>query len=293
MIDQSQIDFFQEYGYLRYGRVLDDPEVILYRDKLDNVIEEENRGGRDDEPEFKYGHRRDGAMTGVQEPRAITQYINMWKRDDEYRNLLHHPVITGVAKALLGTDKLRLWHDQIISKPPHDNGLFHFHQDFYLWPLMEPNILTCWLALDDVDPANGSMHVVPSSHKDPRFGLEAYEAEQAAIKAAEARGEELPPESPRRQMRHEPAEIGKSVDLSAGGCMFHHCQNFHATPPNVTDRQRRAHIMIFMADGVRVNLNRSEKHPLIPGFEVGQGEPLVGQGFPICDEKYYKAVAAV
>ena len=292
MIEQSQIEFFKENGYLRYGQVLNEQEVVLYRDKLDQVIEEENRGGRDDEPEFKYGHRRPAAMGEVQERKAITQYINMWKRDDDYQNLLHHPTITGVAKALLGTDKLRLWHDQIISKPPRDNGLFHFHQDFYLWPLMEPNILTCWLALDDVDPSNGSMHVVPGSHKNPEFGLAAYEAEQADIRAAEGKGEDPPPETPRQLMRHEPAELGKSVNLSAGGCMFHHCQNFHATPPNVTNGQRRAHIMIFMADGVRVNLNRSERHPLIPGFEVGHGDPLVGKGFPICDEEFYRAAGS-
>ncbi len=292
MIDQSQIDFFQEHGYLRYGRVLNAPEVRLYRDKLDRVIAEENRGGRDDEPEFKFGHRRAGAMAELQERRAITQYVNMWKRDADYQNLLHHPVITGVAQALLKTDRVRLWHDQIISKPPRDNGLFHFHQDFYLWPLMDPAMLTCWLALDDVEPANGSMHVIPGSHKDPRFGLEAYEAEQAAIRAAAAKGEEPPPESPRQRMQQEPAEIGTSVDLAAGECMFHHCQNFHATPPNVTDRQRRAHILIFMADGVRVNLHRAERHPLIPGFEVGHGEPLVGRGFPICAAEHYKTPAS-
>lgn len=291
MIEQAQVDFFRENGYLRYGRVLDQDEVVLYRDKLDAVIDEENRGGRDDEPEFKFGHKRPTDMVDENHERAIVQYINMWKRDAEYNNLLHHPVITGVAKALLGTDRLRLWHDQIISKPPKENGHFHFHQDFYLWPLMDPNILTCWLALDDVDPTNGSMHVMPSSHRKPEFGLEAYEAEQAAIRAAEADGRELPPESPRQLMRHEPSEIGTSVDLSAGECMFHHCLNFHSTPANVTSRQRRAHILIYMADGVRVNVNRSQQHPLLPGFEVGHGEPLAGKGFPVCDAEEYRAPA--
>ncbi len=287
MITQEQIDFFHENGYLRYGRVLPAAEVEIYRERLDQAIAEENAGGRDDHPEFRFGHRRQGVVEMGRPERVITQYINMWKRDAEYHNLLHHPTITGVAKALLGTDRLRLWHDQIISKPPHDNGHFHFHQDFYLWPLLEPNILTCWLALDDVEPANGSMHVVPGSHRDPRFGLEAFEAEQAAIRDAEAAGRTLE-ESDRLKMRHEDATIGQSVNLSAGECMFHHCLNFHATPPNVTERQRRAHIMIFMADGVRVNLNRAERHPLIPGFEVGHGEPLAGTGFPVCDASNYQ-----
>lgn len=287
MITQEQIAFFQENGYLRYGPVLTDAEVETYRERLDQTIEEENTGGRDDHPEFRFGHRRKGMVEAGRPERVITQYVNMWKRDEEYLNLLHHPVITGVAKALLAAEAVRLWHDQIISKPPHDNGHFHFHQDFYLWPLMEPNILTCWLALDDVDPSNGSMHVVPGSHRDPRFGLESYEHEQAALRLAEAEGRTLE-ESERVKMKYKDASFGQSVNLAAGECMFHHCLNFHATPANVTERQRRAHIMIYMADGVRVNLNRSQQHPLIPGFEVGHGEPLVGTGFPVCDAQYYQ-----
>jgi ectoine hydroxylase-related dioxygenase (phytanoyl-CoA dioxygenase family) len=204
----------------------------------------------------------------------------MWKREPSYRRLLHHPVIAGVAAALVNSPHVRLWHDQVISKPPGDNGHFHFHQDFYLWPLQEPRIVSCWLALDDVDADNGCMHVVPGSHRDPRFGLDAYAAELAARAEAEAAGKTLP-ETPRQQMAHEPASIGLPVKLAAGECMFHHCLNFHATPQNVTDRQRRAHVMIFMAEGVHVKLAQSPRHPLISNFEVGDGEALVGRDHPV------------
>ena len=49
---------------------------------LDHVIAVEVAGGDDSEPEFKYGHRR-GADDGLtaQQPRVITQYVNMWKRE--------------------------------------------------------------------------------------------------------------------------------------------------------------------------------------------------------------------
>ena len=82
-------------------------------------------------------------------------------------------------------------------------------------------------------------------------------------------------------MRHEPISIGTPVELKAGECMFHHCLNFHATPPNTTSRQRRAHVLIYLADGVRVKLSQAPDHPLIPGFEVEDGQPLVGRGFPV------------
>ena len=245
-----------------------------------HIINVELAGGDDSEPEFKYGHRRGPDDANEHNARPITQYINMWKRAKAYEQLLHHPIIAGVAAALLQTSEVRLWHDQIISKPPGDNGHFRFHQDFYLWPLGEPRILSCWLALDDATPENGCMHVVPRSHTDPRFGLEAYAAELEARAAAEAEGQEAA-ETPRQKMAYEPASIGKPIELKAGECMFHHCLNFHATPPNVTDRQRRAHVMIFMAEGVSVKLSQSPRHPLIPTFEVADGEPLVGAGFPL------------
>ena len=63
--------------------------------------------------------------------------------------------------------------------------------------------------------------------------------------------------------------------------MIHHCLNFHATPQNATSHQRRAHVLIYMADGVRLKLSQTPNHPLIPGFEVEDGQPLVGRGFPL------------
>ncbi len=283
MITQQQIDYFADNGYLRYGPVLDTAEVEELRTALDNVIAIESAGGDDSEVEFQFGHRRGAPMdTTAQEerPRVLTQYVNMFKREPSYEQLLHHPVISGVACALLDSPRVRLWHDQVISKPPGDNGHFRYHQDFYLWPLDEPRIVTCWLALDDVTPENGCMHVVPGSHKDPRFGLESYAAELAARAAAEAEGREAE-ETVRQKMAYEPAEIGKPVELKAGECMFHHCLNFHATPANVTNRQRRAHVIIFMADGVKVKIDQAPNHPLIPNFTVNDGEKLMGEGFPL------------
>jgi hypothetical protein len=38
--------------------------------------------------------------------------------------------------------------------------------------------------------------------------------------------------------------------------------------------------MIYMAEGVRVKLSQTPNHPLVPGFEVEDGQALVGRGFP-------------
>ena len=129
------------------------------------IIELELSEGDDSSPEFKYGHDRHGdkLKRGSGHPRAIHQYVNMWKRESSYEAAIHNPLIAGTARALLNTSEVRLWHDQIISKPPKDNGHFGFHHDFFFWPLSPPNIVSCWLALDDATVDSGCMHVMPKS----------------------------------------------------------------------------------------------------------------------------------
>lgn len=282
MVTQEQIDFFQENGYLKFGRVLDSDGVEAMRAGLDAVIELELNEGDDSSPEFKYGHdrREDKLNRGSGHPRAIHQYVNMWKRESSYEAAIHNPLIAGTARALLDTSEVRLWHDQIISKPPKDNGHFGFHHDFFFWPLSPPNIVSCWLALDDATVDNGCMHVMPKSHKDERFSVAARAAFNAESAKASEEGSEPPP-NPWTERRGLDISHGVPVELKAGECMFHHCLNWHGTPPNVTDRQRRAFVMIFMAKGVRYNNTQSPGHILVPTIEVSDGEPLVGDGFPV------------
>ncbi len=282
MVTQQQIDFFQENGYLKFGKVLDSAEVAAMRTGLDAVIELELGEGDDSSPEFKYGHdRRENRLNrGAGHPRAIHQYVNMWKRDAHYERAIHHPLIAGTARALLDTPEVRLWHDQVISKPPHDNGHFGFHHDFFFWPLSPPNIVSCWLALDDATVDNGCMHVMPKSHQDERFSIAARTEANAAAAKAREEGREPPPNQWTERQNMDISH-GIPVELKAGECMFHHCLNFHGTPPNVTERQRRAFVMIFMAQGVCYHNAQSPGHILVPTIGVADGEPLVGDGFPV------------
>jgi ectoine hydroxylase-related dioxygenase (phytanoyl-CoA dioxygenase family) len=174
MVREEQIMFFENNGYLKYGKVLEKDEVEELIEGLNRVIRIELEGGDGSSVEFSFGHYRKGDQSS-NKPRAIHQYVNMWKRDKNYEmwkrdknyeKTIKHPLIAGTAKALLRTPTVRLWHDQIISKPPKDNEHFRFHQDFYFWPLSEPRILSCWLALDDSTVENGCMHVIVTDFMD-------------------------------------------------------------------------------------------------------------------------------
>ena len=276
---------FHRDGYLRFRSVIDDATVHTLRDALDGVIRDEQSRGEDSDrpPEFAYGHDRKATATAERPARAIHQFINMWKISPEFREVLNNPLIAGAIRDLMGVEHIRLWHDQVISKPPGDNGHFACHHDFYFWPLDRPAMITGWLALDDATPANGCMHVVPGSHRDPRFQpADCDLADDINLSPAPLGPGE--PASLYTDVRTWRPEQAMPVPLKAGECMFHHCLNYHLTPQNTTDRQRRAFVMIFMPDGTRYCHAQSPHHPCTSYLNLDDGQVLNGETFPLCGE---------
>jgi ectoine hydroxylase-related dioxygenase (phytanoyl-CoA dioxygenase family) len=259
--------------------------VEALRAALDRTIAEElaREDFSDLPPEFAYGHDRRG-QEGRAEVRAIHQFVNMWKVVPEYRETIHHPAITGAVRDLMGAEKVRLWHDQVISKPPGDNAKFAFHHDFYFWPLDRPSMISCWLALDDATVENGCMHVIPGSHRDPRFQPPGCDLSDDLHLSPKPLGPGEPG-SLYDAVRTWDADHAKPVELKAGECMFHHCLNYHFTPHNRTDRQRRAFVMIYMPDGARYHHAQSPGHVCTNTLGLTDGEPMRRDEFPVCGEK--------
>lgn len=282
-LTSAQVEQFHRDGYLRFGRALDENGVERLREELDRVIEEERTRENDShlQPEFAFGHDRKADIGKRTWARSIHQYVNIWKVVPEYREVLHNPLITGAVRDLMDVAQIRLWHDQIISKPPGDNFLFSCHHDYYFWPLDRPRMISCWLALDDANPENGCMHVVLGSHRDPRFQPVGCDL------AADINLSPVPmgpgePASLYQQVRTWGPKETKPVLLKAGECMFHHCLNYHLTPQNTTDKQRRAFVLIYMPDGTRYKHAQAPEHPCTNYLSLKDGELLARDEFPLC-----------
>src|SRR5262249_47583172 len=173
ILTEAEFERFHTDGYLKFRRVISEEQIESLRTALDRTIAEELTREEDGDlpPEFRYGHDRKGqdrASSG-RDARAIHQFVNIWKVRPEYAERFHNPSAPAVVRDLMQAPRIRLWHDQVISKPPGDNKKFAFHHDFYFWPMDRPTMITCWLALDDATVENGCMHVIPGSHRDPRF----------------------------------------------------------------------------------------------------------------------------
>ena len=159
MLTPAQIQTFHETGYLNDNiRVLTDEQLHALRDRLDAVIE-----GRSEAPPEALRNMKGG---GLRSDSVVVQIVNIWQADDLFRAHLCNPTALDAMADLMGTDTIRVWHDQIQYKPPVVGNSTDWHQDFPAWPILEPaDLISCWVALDDATLENGCMRMVPGSHK--------------------------------------------------------------------------------------------------------------------------------
>jgi len=226
-LTQDQIDTFRQQGFISVGPILDDDTLTELRGEYDRLFDE----GRDTS-KYRNLSADAGAAQRQDEGAAeeMLQIMQCCERSLAFRRLLYHDGILDAIEDLIGA-QIQLFHDQALFKPAHHGGPIHWHQDNGYWKCLPANLVSCWLTLDDVDVSNGAMHLIPASH----LAAHGHERGDVLLDASEAVGGIEP----------------VIVNLPAGGAMIHHCQTLHSTPPNRTDRQRRAFAMHYMTPGTR------------------------------------------
>lgn len=192
----------------------------------------------------------------------FTQLLQLWRRDATLRELTLHPDLAAIATRLAGVP-LRLWHDQLLIKDPHNGAATEFHQDQPYWPHAgSRHALSAWVALVDVPVERGCMTFIPGSqHLD---GLRPQDLSDRADMFAVA------PELAWEQR--------VTVPLRAGDCTFHNSRLAHSATPNFTDDPRIAHVVIYVdAD---LTLAAGPAHPVTDPLGLSAGDSLPDEHFP-------------
>lgn len=228
VLTQEQIDFFGANGYLAYGKILDDTELEQLRREYDAEFEKAWQENSLNNLSLGAGADLEAKK---QAPQQMLQIMQMCERNVHFRRLLYNDCILDLAQDLIGPN-LMLFHDQAFLKPARTGGAVFWHQDNAYWRCRPATLISCWLALDDVDKDNGAMQVIPGSHLKPVWHEPSANASVLLDSASQV-----------------DAAKAVVIELPAGGCMLHHCQTLHYTQPNTTERQRRAFAIHFMQPG--------------------------------------------
>lgn len=190
--------------------------------------------------------------------RIFLQAFNLWRVDPRIARFVLSRRFAGVAAALLGVDRVRLYHDQALCKGP-GGGRTPWHQDQYYWPLDTDRTITMWMPLVDVPSEVGSMTFASGSHRLGDLGGKAIGRESD------------------REFGDLVAERGIPTHtygaMAAGDATFHGGWTVHSAGRNPSDRLRTVMTVIYYADGARVRPEVTEAQEVDRQAWLG-GRPL-------------------
>jgi phytanoyl-CoA hydroxylase len=192
---------------------------------------------------------------------VFTQTVNVWREDEDMKRLTLDRRLSQAASQFAGVE-LRLWHDQILIKQPHNDTPTEFHQDQPYWPHLDsPNPISVWVALGDVPVEAGCMTFIPESQR--YTGLAAQNLGDSDSLFA------ICPE-----LAWKPRV---TLPLHAGDCTFHHGRCAHMAGPNNTDEARVAHVVIYMDAMTRFS---GAAHVVTDALSLDEGEVIAHESFP-------------
>lgn len=174
------------------------------------------------------GGASDAAETDVDESGAPVprKVMSPFLKSPVFRRFVLSEKFRTVIAEFVGKPVL-LVSDQIFLKPPRHGSAKPYHQDnayFRCHPSDE--VITAWIALDDVDESNGCLRYIDGSHRLPILDHHEMEGQKYNLQPS-------------------PADIDLSRESLApvlqGGVVFHHSHTLHTSHANTSDRWRRAY----------------------------------------------------
>jgi hypothetical protein len=221
----DDVAHYREHGWYVSGTIIPD-------DVLDAAIEGSER--------FYAGHLDDGPETfdwcmPQQPPRPglrKNDYASL--RCRPLAALIQVPAIAATARRLACTDAVRLWHDQLLYKPPTEPDVLNnvgWHTDRSYWrSCSSEEMITAWVPFHDITMDHGPLMMIDGSNGWGR----------------EDKGK---PDFFRQDLDVQEREIGRDsgrtitkvpVLLRRGQVSFHHCRTFHGSGPNHSAEPRRS-----------------------------------------------------
>lgn len=282
--EEHLIDTFHTDGFVVFPEALSLSLVDAMTERLEQVLRGHyDRGTHPDKAPrlIQKARRHQGPLgfTGNLQNVKVLQIINMHKCDTLFRTICTDPALGQQVATLAGWKYgARLAQDQVWAKPPGAAALV-FHRDSPYFMFTPPDVVTVWLALDDMDATLGPLEYVKGSHMwgDGRIGTSnqffAANGGMTLLKSAAAREGIVD------------LDFVSMAGLKAGGISIHHGRTWHGSGKNTsTTRPRRGLGIHFVPAEVRFTSDASKSRlwrHFVNGVEDPTHMDLPYEDFPV------------
>jgi len=212
---------FCDEGYFVVEGVLPPTDLEMLRSECQRLVDERN-----------------GEMTrlGVDMldlcHRGRRYFVHAYDKSPAVRRFLFSDLIAQTAQAALG-DTIYLFNEQYVVKAAERGMAFGWHQDSGFIPYPHPPYLTCWIPLDDVTEANGTVYLLPY----PRAGTRDVVEHRRDEKTHDMIG-------------YFGDDPGDPVVVPAGSIICFSSNLLHRGGPNTTHHPRRVYVAQYSAQPI-------------------------------------------
>lgn len=244
-LSDEVISDYRENGYVHLSSVIPPEELAHFGSEITRLTLALNTQDKPMEERDTYD-------------RAFLQIMNLWRESDVVKQFVFGKRLAGIAAALMGVERVRLYHDQSLYKEP-SGGFTPAHADQYYWPMASDRTITVWIPLQPVPLEMGPLAFYRGSHN-AVLGRDLPISDESEIQitaAMEAQGFAID---------EQPYALG---DVS-----FHAGWTFHRAGPNTTNRPRSVMTMIYMDADMKLaepmnHMQAADRERWCPGATVG------------------------
>lgn len=155
--------------------------------------------------------------------------------DDIWSAVSSCPRIVNSVRILMG-EEIAFFHGKVMLKEAREGGAWEWHQDYGYWynqGFVYPRMISAFVALDEATCDNGCLQVLRGSHlmgrlDHQKIGLQTG-ADPARVEQVEGLFERV------------------YVEMKPGDVLFFHCNLFHSSAANLSDKHRRSFIICYNA----------------------------------------------
>ena len=264
MVDEKLVQAFRRDGAVCVRGAFSAEEVALVARGIErNLAEPSDRAlvaSRPDDP-----------------GRFFEDFCN-WQRFEEYERFIRVSPAAAIAGELMGSDRVRLFHDHVLVKEPATRQPTPWHQDQPYYNVEGAQACSLWLPVDPVD-RESTVEFVAGSQLGPWLMPRTFMDAEAKW-FPEGSLEELPDIEANRG-----AFVILAWELEPGDGVFFHMLTLHAA--GGASRRRRAYSVRFLGDDVTHAPRPWKTSPEFPGLadELPAGAPLEHPLFPVVWER--------
>jgi hypothetical protein len=204
----------------------------------------------------------------------------------DFRRLSVRGALPEIAGALLDSEKVTFFGDQIFVKEPQTRERTAFHQDATYFEMEGDQCCVMWVPVDPVTLDNGAMMYVRGSHRWGKLYQPNVFVAQTPLPGAQ--GEPMPDIE---------GHLGDydliHFDVEPGDVIVHHYKTLHGSGGNHSRYQvRRAASLRYCGDDMRFQTRPWAPKQLHHTHQLHDGDPLGGPDFPVVWNRRHSQQAA-